>query len=264
MTQLKIFIGFDPREILAWRVLEHSIRRHASLGVQIQPIILGELQYKGLYTRPLSMKDGRMWDDISGAPMSTEFAISRFLTPYLAGYSGWALYMDCDMLACMDLTRLIRGVGSVEPGKPVYCVKHKQEAHGEMKMDGQQQVPYRRKNWSSLMLFDCDHRLNKNLDPRLINGVPGRDLHAFCWLPGYEGQDGSLSDDYNIGELPLGWNWLEGYSNPDHAPINVIHYTRGGPWMKGYENVSYADLWHRERHMMDGTPIPRLMREAAE
>jgi hypothetical protein len=262
--QLKIFIGWETRETTAWRVLEHSIRRHASLGVQIQPIILGEMQYRGLYNRPMSMRNGLMFDDISNAPMSTEFAISRFLTPYLAGYSGWALFCDPDMLACTDLTRLIRGVGAVEPGKPVYCVKHKQEAHGEAKMDGQKQVPYPRKNWSSFMLFDCDHSLNKNLTPSMVNSLPGRDLHAFCWLPGYDGQDNRVSDEANIGELPLGWNWLEGYSNPHHAPINVIHYTRGGPWLPDYSNVAYADLWHRERQMMDGTPMPPRMREAAE
>lgn len=263
--QLKVFIGFESHETVAWRVLEHSIRRHSTGDVQIYPIILGDLQYKGLYNRPMRTVGGRLWDDISQAPMSTEFAISRFMTPHLAG-GGWALFMDCDMLACTDLMRLIKmkQLGGVEPGKPVYCVKHKQEAHGEAKMDGQIQVPYPRKNWSSFMLFDCDHKMNRDLTPRLVNAVPGRDLHAFCWLPGYDGQDGKLSDEENIGELPLGWNWLEGHSDTHHAPINVVHYTRGGPWMEGYENCQYADLWKREKAMMDGVPFSMAYKQAAE
>jgi lipopolysaccharide biosynthesis glycosyltransferase len=244
--KLKVFIGWDYREVEAWRVLEHSIRRHSRIGLEVYPLILGDLQYRGLYNRPTEMRDGRMFDVISEAPMSTEFAISRFLVPQLAG-SGYALFMDSDMLACRDFGDLLK---EIEPGKPVYCVKHKQEVTSDRKMDGQVQLPYGRKNWSSFMLFDCDHPLNKNLTVKMVNEVPGRDLHAMCWLPGSDPKNGILSDESNIGSISTGWNWLEGYSDEHHAPINVVHYTRGGPWMRDWQLVKYADLWLDEKKMM--------------
>lgn len=231
---MRIYVGWDIREAIPWRVLEHSIKRLASQNVEIIPLILGDLQYKGLYTRPTEIRNGRLWDVISEAPMSTEFAITRFLVPHLAK-TGWAMFMDCDMLLRTDITKILF---EIEQGRAVHCVHHMQEANFEPKMDGQIQVPYPRKNWSSLMLFNCDHEANKKLTPELVNAVPGRDLHAFNWLDGEP-----------IGELHAGWNWLEGHSKPVDK-LNVIHYTRGGPWMKEYENVEYANLWQHEKQLM--------------
>lgn len=232
---LKVFIGWDTREAEAWRVLEHSIRRHSSNQVLIQPLIIGDLQYRGLYDRPTIMKDGRLFDVVSEAPMSTEFAITRFLTPLLAG-GGYALFMDCDMLNLTNISDVLR---YARADHAVSVVKHTQDVLGEEKMDGQKQLPYPRKNWSSFMLFNCDHPANKSrLTLDLINTATGRDLHRFCWLA-----------DEEIGELPLSWNWLEGYSGPT-AHLDVIHYTRGGPWMKDWQDVDYADMWLREQSLM--------------
>jgi lipopolysaccharide biosynthesis glycosyltransferase len=175
--------------------------------------------------------DGKLWDDISGAPMSTEFAITRFLVPHLVRYEGWAVFMDCDMLVRTDIAKLFE---EADPQYAVMCVKHVYEPPEGVKMDGQAQMRYARKNWSSVMLFNCAHPSNKALHPQYINAVPGRDLHRFAWLP-----------DDQIGELDQAWNWLVGHSSEEINP-NIVHFTEGGPWFEGYENVAYADEWLAE------------------
>lgn len=192
--------------------------------------MLSSLRERGLYTRPTSRKDGRLWDEISEAPMATEFACSRFLVPHLAG-SGWALFMDCDMLVRSNLDRLFR---LCDPSKAVMVVKHNHQPAEGVKMDGQAQTRYARKNWSSVMMFNCDHPANRKLTVDLVNSVPGRDLHRFCWL-----------EDDQIGELSTEWNWLVGHSDPSIDPT-IVHFTDGIPTMPGYENCAYADEWRDE------------------
>jgi lipopolysaccharide biosynthesis glycosyltransferase len=182
-----------------------------------------------LYTRPTCRSDsGQLWDEISRAPMSTEFAISRFFTPLLAKFQGWALFMDADVLVRSNLIELFNAADST---KAVMCVQHAFDDASGTKMDGQLQVPYPRKNWSSVMLFNCAHPANAALTPQLLNSVPGRDLHRFCWL-----------EDDQIGALDPAWNWLVGHSDPAIAP-KIVHFTDGFPLMPGYESQAYADEW---------------------
>jgi hypothetical protein len=225
-----VFIGYDPRETEAFAVCRQSIRR-LSGNIPISAVALDEMREAGLYHRPTSRKDGRLWDDISEAPMSTAFAISRFLTPILAK-SGWALFMDCDVLARNDLYDLF---DLADPSYAVMCVKHHHVPPEGVKMDGQLQTLYARKNWSSVMLFNCDHPANRRLTVELINTVPGRDLHRFCWL-----------EDDEIGALPQAWNWLAGYS-PKSCDPSLVHFTNGTPNIPGYEDAPYADEWLAER-----------------
>lgn len=172
--------------------------------------------------------------------MSTEFAISRFLVPHLVALSttggnprGWAAFMDCDMLARRNLCRMFE---IVKDDYAVMCVHHNHRPAGETKMDGQVQTQYGRKNWSSMMLFNCDHPANAELTVDLVNKLPGRDLHRFCWL-----------DDSEIGELGPEWNYLVGHSDEAIDPA-IVHFTEGVPSMPGYENVPYADEWRSELH----------------
>jgi hypothetical protein len=168
---------------------------------------------------------------ISEAPMSTEFAISRFLVPHLAE-DGWALFVDCDVLARVNVEELFDL--AAESGKAVMCVKHKHRPPPGVKMDGQAQTVYARKNWSSVMLFHVKHPANRSLTVDAINTLPGRDLHRFCWL-----------DDSEIGELGPEWNWLVGHSSPDIDP-KIVHFTDGIPSFRGYESQPYADHWREE------------------
>lgn len=226
-----IYIGYDPRESEAFAVCRHSIHRY-SPDIPVHAICLDDVRAAGLYWRPMSQRDGKLWDNISDAPCSTQFAISRFLTPILAR-EGWALFIDCDMMARTDINDLF---AMADPSYAVMCVKHPNYLPPEtVKMDGQLQTLYRRKNWSSAVLYNCAHPSNAALTVNLINTVPGRDLHAFSWLK-----------DEEIGELPMSWNWLPGVSDPEIYP-DLVHWTAGGPWFEGYEHVPYADEWREVR-----------------
>lgn len=225
--QRQIFIGYDAREIEAYLVTRASAVAHCSSGIGIQPLLLERLRAMGLYNRPTSLNDGRLWDDISEAPMATEFAISRFLCPVLSEHEGWSLFMDGDFLIRDSLDDLFDQY--CDPSVAVYCVKHTHQPGSTVKMDGQAQLLYSRKNWSSFMLFNNEHPSNKKLTPELVNSLPGRDLHAFCWL-----------DDSEIGALPQEWNFLVGYTKLDGEP-KAVHFTEGAPCFPGYESQPYAD-----------------------
>ena len=233
--QRSIFIGYDDRFGDAFAICRQSIRRHTEQDIPIHALCLRELRDAGLYWRPHSTRNAQMWDDISDAPMATQFSNSRFLTPKVAG-GGWALFMDCDILARTDINQLF---AMADDRYAVMCVKHPNYVPTEaVKMDGQEQTRYLRKNWSSVMLFNCEHPSNRNLlTVDLINGIPGRDLHRFCWL-----------QDDEIGELPLEWNWLEGVSKPNVEPA-LCHFTRGIPTLPGYETSALAGEWFAERSM---------------
>lgn len=222
-----VWIGFDPREADAFAVARDTAIRHMVNPIPVHGLVLSDLVRKGLYWRPTGRKDGVLWDEISDAPMSTEFACSRFLVPHLAG-SGWALFMDADMLVRSNLDLLF---DQAAPDMAVMVVKHRHEPEPGVKMDGQVQTRYARKNWSSVMLFNCDHPANEALTVGLVNEVPGRDLHRFCWL-----------DDEHIGELDQSWNYLVGHT-PIEVDPDIVHYTDGVPSMPGYEDCEYADEW---------------------
>lgn len=170
---------------------------------------------------------GTLWDEISGAPMATEFALSRFLAPLLA-QSGWCAFLDCDTVTLDDIAKLF---ALAKAEYAVMCVQHGVLEGRAYKMDGQVQLPYHRKNWSSAMLFNCDHPANKALTLDLINRAPGRDLHRFCWL-----------DDCCIGRLPAEWNWLVGV-NPRPSEPKLAHFTLGGPWLPGWVAHEHDELW---------------------
>lgn len=229
-----IWLGFDAREYSAYEVCKSSIKFGLTQQIPVRPVILDELRDRGLYWRKTERRDGRLWDTISEAPMSTEFAISRFLVPHLAS-AGWALFQDCDMMARSNYARLFDSIGdsSYSP-YAVMCVKHDYTPKDAVKMDGQVQTAYSRKNWSSFMVFNCDHPSNKKLTVEMVNTLPGRDLHRFCWL-----------NDDEIGTIGGGWNWLVG-EQPEPFPLHNIHWTQGGPWFHGYEDAPYAEQWRRE------------------
>ena len=171
MSHRSIYIGYDPREHQAFTVARWSANQHSALRVKVHGIALAHVQLLGWYQRPTKVDDkGRAIDVISEAPMSTEFAISRFLVPELVkrqGKGGWALFMDCDTLVRRDLDWLFHRA-EASPEKALFCVHHEHTpAEGATKMDGQAQTTYQRKNWSSVMLLNVDHPANKALNVEL-------------------------------------------------------------------------------------------------
>jgi hypothetical protein len=231
-----IFIGYDRREGDAFAVAVHSIRRRLNEPIPIRGMLLSEAQRSGVYRRP-TVRDGNhlvdllsVTDDYDGR-LSTEHANLRFLVPHIADADCWAMFADSDILARADVSQAF---DDLDPTKALYCVKHDYAPTDTVKMDGQEQTAYPRKNWSSVMIFNCVHPSNRGLTLELINTVPGRDLHRFCWL-----------GEEEIGELDPSWNWLVGHSDVDIDP-HIVHFTTGLPSMPGYENVEYADEWREE------------------
>lgn len=227
MKKCRIYIGFDPREAAAFAVARDSIRRHLTRPIPIYGVLLGDLQARGLFYRPQERRDGHLWDVISDAPCATEFSISRFLVPHLAE-DGYALFIDCDFLALGNVQRIF---DEADETKAVSVVKHDHQPSEAVKMDNQIQTRYARKNWSSCMLFNCDHPSNENLTVEMVNTLPGRDLHRFCWL-----------EDDEIGELDPKWNYLVGHTKMNDRPV-FVHHTDGVPFMPGYEDAEYSDEW---------------------
>lgn len=227
-----VWIGFDPREAAAFSVCRSSILYRLIAPVPVRGIVLEDLRRRGLYTRPTEKRGGQLWDVLSDAPMSTEFAVSRFLVPHLAG-SGWALFLDADMLVRVNLARLFE---QADDSKAVYVVKHKHEPPAGTKMDGQEQTRYFRKNWSSAVLWNVSHPSNRRLTVEMINRLPGRELHRFCWLK-----------DREIGTLGPEWNYLVGTTKlPRGREPKIVHWTDGIPLMKGHEHAEYAEEFFAE------------------
>lgn len=232
-----IYIGWDPREAAAFAVARQSCRRHLTRPIPIQGLVLDGLISRGLYKRPMERRPSAadkpvMWDVISDAPQSTEHANSRFLLPFIARH-GWALFCDGDMLFRSNVGRMF---DRLDGNRAVYCVKHRYDPPAGVKMDGQSQTRYSRKNWSSFLVFNCDHPSNACLknSTDMANTLPGRDLHRLCWLK-----------DDEIGELDPSWNFLVGHSDPSINP-NVVHFTEGCPDMDGYHDVPFAHEWREE------------------
>lgn len=229
-----VYVGFDTREVDAFAVACHSVASKTHGPISLHGLVLQDLRDRGLYYRPTEQSGNCLIDvlskrdDYDGA-ISTEFAIGRFLVPHLA-VEGLAMFIDADFLARGDVAEVFDAVER-DAGKAVYCVKHDHRPAGGFKMDGQKQTKYQRKNWSSMMVFDCDHPANKALTVELINSVPGRDLHAFCWL-----------DDEDIGELGPEWNYLVGYTKADVDP-RLVHFTEGVPSHPGHSGDEHADEW---------------------
>jgi hypothetical protein len=219
---VKVFVGYDTREDIAWQVCRFSMRRNASRDIEIYPLKQASLRELGLYTRPVDVK------------ATTEFSLTRFLTPYLAATDGWSVFVDCDFLYSRDIYELIDGL---DKSKAVHVVKHEYDPANMIKMDGKQQTVYPRKNWSSFIAFNGANAAVKSLTPSVINVAEPAYLHRFSWI----------DDDSLIGGVDLEWNFLEGeYPKPAKVPA-AVHYTNGGPWFENWQNVDFADLWLAER-----------------
>lgn len=217
---MKVFVGYDPREDIAYQVCKHSILAR-SKDVEVIPLKQQELRDAGWYNRPP--------DKLA----STEFTFTRFLVPELTNFKGWAVFMDCDMILTTDIKELF---DQADDKYAVMCVQHDYTPKEGVKMDGQKQTIYPRKNWSSVMLFNCEHEANRKLTQDLVNDqeINGAYLHRFSWL-----------NDFEIGELHHTWNYLVGVYDDIETP-KLIHYTEGGPWFENYRDCEFHAQWKTE------------------
>lgn len=223
----RVFIGFDQRTPLVYWVASRSLLNTSTHKYGAEPIVLSEMLHRRLLWRPSWEIEGQMTDFLSDAPMSTEFAISRFLVPFLCR-DGWALFTDHDVVFLGDVDELF---ALADPRFAVMVVKHEMAPTGEFKMGGQRQVPYSRKNWSSVVLWNCAHPAHLRLSLSMLNQYPGDLLHRFCWLR-----------DSEIGTLPPQWNWLVN-AQPKPEGVKLAHFTLGGPWIDGWEPALHDEIW---------------------
>ncbi|MEO8113806.1 MAG: hypothetical protein ABI655_05465 [Phenylobacterium sp.] len=210
---LDIFVGYDRQEVVAYHALCQSIIERSSRPVRFTPLNLASL--KPVFERAWVPQQ------------STEFSFSRFLTPYLSGYGGWSLFMDCDMLVRADIAELF---ALADERYAVMVCKHDYTPKGDRKFLGHAQLPFPKKNWSSVMLLN--NARCRALTPDYVQQATGLELHQFRWL----------QDEAEIGDLPLTWNWLvEEYDfNPE---AQIAHFTRGGPYFPDFAACDYADEW---------------------
>lgn len=214
---IRVFIGYSRSAPVASAVAAHSIVSRASQPVSICYIALSQLE--GIYTRPRHELQ------------STDFSFSRFLTPYLAGYKGWAIFMDDDMLVLDDIAKLwdLR-----DPAYAVQVVKHHHVPKEDVKFLDRVQTKYEKKNWSSVMLFNCAKC--KALTPDYVNSATGLELHQFKWL----------GNDNLIGAIPHRWNYLADY-DPPSKDVSIVHYTVGGPFYDEFQNCDHSKEWFEQR-----------------
>jgi len=209
---IKIFIGYDPKEDIAYKALVKSIEDKTTTPFQIIPLNIRDLDMFDRY-------DERQ---------SNEFSFTRFLVPYLSNYDGISIYMDCDMMLREDLSEVLNNLEY----KPVHVVKHDYTSKYDTKFLGTKQYNYPRKNWSSFVIWNCNHPSNKVVTPEFVNTADAKVLHRFLFL----------SDD-EIGELDVRWNWLVGeYDNPP-ADVKNVHWTIGGPWFNDFKDSDFAQEW---------------------
>jgi len=210
--KVKIYIGFDQREAIAYHTFVQSLIDHASIPLDITPLAVKTL--KG-YEEKHEDK-------------SNDFVYSRFLTPFLNDFKGWAIFVDGDMICQADIKELL---DLRDASKALQVVKHEYKTKSNQKYLGNINQDYPRKNWSSVILWNCAHPKHKLLTPDFIANESGKYLHRFSWL-----------EDNEIGELSKEWNWLATeYHNNEQA--NIIHYTLGTPCFKDYRDTAMSDIW---------------------
>jgi hypothetical protein len=221
---IKVFIGYDHVESVAWHTMAASIYRQSSRPVAITPVNLTNL--KDIFNRPRDPKQ------------SNEFSFSRFLVPYLCNYKGQGIFFDCDQMLRTDIAEIFT-VMEEQPDKAVYVVKHTYEPRDDVKYLNTVQYKYPRKNWSSVVLWNCSHKKNRAVTPQFVNEATGLQLHRFSWLENHE-----------IGELNIKWNWLVGeYDNPP-SDVKNVHWTVGGPYFNEYKKTAFSAEWHKEKELM--------------
>jgi lipopolysaccharide biosynthesis glycosyltransferase len=210
---INVYVGYDEREAVAYHVFCQSVLDKSSVPVSFTPLSLNTMKvlYKEVHT------DG-----------SNAFIYSRFLVPYLNNYKGWAIFADGDMVCNANIKELI---DCADDSKAVMVVKHDYKTKHPVKYLGNKNDDYPRKNWSSVILFNCEHPKNKVLTPEFISQHDGKYLHRFSWL-----------NDDDIGDLDKTWNWLA-LEYPTNETAKLIHYTIGTPCFTEYEWCDQSENW---------------------
>jgi len=237
---IRLFCGYDAREAVGFHVFSQSVLERTSVPVSITPLT------------DAMKRDG-----------SNAFTYSRFLIPWLCGFKGRALFVDgADMLLREDLVYLW---DMYDPRMACQVVKHEYKTSARRKYVGTEMEAdnrdYPRKNWSSVILWNCGHYLNRCLTPEFIDMLDGAYLHRFGWLdperaiPAAEGLE-KLGDRIGdrLGALPGRWNVLIGEGDMP-KDVALAHWTLGIPGIEHYSNAPLADEWRQTYDRMVRGPV---------
>lgn len=223
---INVYSGYDAREEAGYHCFTSSLLEHATCPVTVTPLHLR--MFRSFYAA--NNRDG-----------SNAFVYTRFLIPYLQGYTGSAIFVDgSDMLLKADIAELwaLRDLY-----KPLQVVKHDYKTKWPRKYLGTQMESdnedYPKKNQSSVMILNCMHMSWRKLTPESVQKMTGPELHRFSWLAEDE-----------IGELPKEWNWLvqEDGPNPD---AKLLHYSIGVPLFPAHANSPHAADYDRQVRRMN-------------
>lgn len=207
---MRIFIGHDSKYPQATKVCRASMESYNS-NLNITYVDKQHLKKYEFYGR----------EDLSTE--STEFSFTRFYVPMLCNYEGIALFCDNDFLWKCDPLEVEKYLGDND----IAVVKHEDYEALGIKMDGKENKSYPRKNWSSLIIYNCSKL--KNLTKEYLDNASPSDLHELKWAD-------------KIGEIPRSYNHLVGVYKP-HNKIKALHYTNGGPWFDKYKDAELSEQW---------------------
>jgi len=207
---LKVFIGTQDDQVVAHRVLEYSIRKGASIPVEV-------VAMHGLKT-PMPV-------DPANRP-ATEFSFCRFMIPALAGYEGRAVYLDADMLVFGDVAEL---ADLPFGGAKVLCTY---QAEPPAAWAGN--PAFHPGRHTAVMVLDCD-RLTWDVE----EVVRGLDEGAYTYQD-LMSRLSLLAPDEIADTLPPEWNHLERY-DPDTT--RLLHFTVAPtqPWKN--DDNPLAEIW---------------------
>jgi hypothetical protein len=214
VEHIPIFVGYDPREAVAYSVFCHSVLTRTKARVSFTPVC------------------GSLEPDASNT-----FSKSRFLVPYMMGFKGWGIWADGDMTCRADIAELwaLR-----EPQYDLMVVPHEYSTKYPTKYLGAKNEDYPRKNQSSLMLINCGNYPWRKITPEYVSKAKGSHLHRFEFLK-----------DERIGDIPKDWNWLSIEYEFSHE-AKLIHHTLGTPCWKPYSYLDpYSVDWKTEHQAMN-------------
>lgn len=215
MKTIPLFIGYDINEAVVYHTCVNSIVRQSTLPISICPLSPSLLNG---YTETHN-------------DASNQFIYTRFLVPYIMDYKGWAIYIDGDMVVRDDIVNL----WNLRNNKfAAMVVKHDYKTKSKIKYLNSINEDYPRKNWSSVILWNCEHIKNRILTTDFVGKSSGSILHRFSWL-----------NEEDIGSLPFEWNWLpDEYGENNKAKL--LHYTLGAPCYNEFHETAQANEWHKE------------------
>jgi len=237
---LNIYIGYDSTHNKIEEITKFSIERSIKKSFshnQIQNHFIPEIKYLDISKIPEYNREYKN--------QSTAFTYSRFLIPYLENYEGFSMFIDDDIIFEENLLPMFY---YLNPDDAVACIQYPQYKHDSVKFDGEINIDYPCKLWSSLMIFNNGHEDCKKLTPEVVNTWTGAQLHQFEWTD-------------KLSKIPEHYIFTEGYDNPETKwGCSGYHYTRGGPWIDNMDTSNIKRLSHYEKIKLEMDNLNNLNR----